>query len=420
MISRTQLSRRNFLLTTAAGVTWLTTMGKANARVPAGKDAFVEKLLNQMTLEEKAGQLHMEGVLSPRMVEPNFQKINPFTPSFSPEEAQSLLDAQLARIRSGGIGVMTSPEDIDSVVLAQKTAVEETRLKIPLLFGADIIHGHQTVFPVPLAEAASFEPSLASRTARACAVEACSNLGLDITYAPMVDIGRDQRWGRVVEGAGEDVLLGSLFAAARVRGFQGNERSGVDSLLACPKHFAAYGAAESGLDYAGTSISDRVLHETYLPPFAAAFEAGAILTMEAFNTIDGVPSTGSHRLLTDILRGELGFRGAVISDFQSEIELVQHGFAADERDAARLALLRAATSAWSAGSFRATYRTSCAPVCSIRKYSIRRYGACCSSNARPACSTIRSVASTKAVPQVHRHLRTANWLAKRQQDRSCC
>jgi beta-glucosidase len=280
----------------------------------------------------------MEGVLTPRMVQPNFQKINPFTPSFTPEEAQGLLDAQLARIRSGAIGVMTSPEDIDSVILAQKTAVKESRLKIPLLFGADIIHGHQTVFPVPIAEAASFEPELTRRTARACAVEATANLGLDATYAPMVDIARDQRWGRVVEGTGEDVLLGSRFAAARVHGFQGDQRGGSTSLLACPKHFAACGAAESGLDYAGSGMSERVLHEVYLPPFAAAFGAGAILTMASFNTIDGVPSTGSRRLLTEILRGDLGFRGAVISDFQSERELVAHGFAEDDRDAARLAL----------------------------------------------------------------------------------
>jgi beta-glucosidase len=336
---RMQFNRRTFLFAAAAMAAWLASVGRARADTSSGEDPRIEKLLGQMTLEERAGQLHMEGVLSPRMVQPNFQKINPFTPSFSPEQARVLLDEQLARIRSGGIGVMTSPEDIDSVVLAQTTAVKETRLKIPLLFGADIIHGHQTVFPVPLAEAASFEPSLATRTARAAAVEATTNLGLDMTYAPMVDIGRDQRWGRVVEGAGEDVLLGSLFAAARVRGFQGDERGGADSLLACPKHFAAYGAAEAGLDYAGSSISERVLHEIYLPPFAAAFDAGAILTMAAaFTTIDGVPSTGSRRLLTEILRGELGFRGAVVSDFQSEKDLTLHGYAADERDAARLAL----------------------------------------------------------------------------------
>jgi beta-glucosidase len=332
------LARRKFLLSSAAAGAWLATLRSIDAAALAAEDPFVEDLLARMTLAEKAGQLHMEGVLSARMAQPNFQKINPFTPRFSPEQAQLLLDRQLARIRSGSIGVMTSPDDIDSVLLAQKTAVEETRLKIPLLFGADVIHGHQTVFPVPLAEAASFEPELARRTARACAVEACADLGLDLTYAPMVDIARDQRWGRAVEGAGEDVLLGSRFAAARVRGFQGERLGASDSLLACPKHFAAYGAAEGGLDYAGTSISERVLHEIYLPPFAAAFSAGAILTMAAFNTIDGVPSTGNRHLLTDILRGELGFRGAVISDFQSERELVQHGFAADERDAARLAL----------------------------------------------------------------------------------
>ncbi|TXS92187.1 beta-glucosidase [Parahaliea maris] len=331
------ISRRNFLLTSA--IVSVAAYGKATSgRLGLEKDPFIEDLIVRMTLEEKAGQLHMENVLTPRMIQPNFQKINPFTPNFTPEVAEGLLNDQLARIRAGAIGFMTSPEDIDSTILAQKTAVEETRLKIPLLFGADIIHGHQTVFPVPIAEAASFEPELARQTARACALEATSNLGLDMTYAPMVDIARDQRWGRVVEGAGEDVLLGARFAAARVSGFQGESRDDLHSLLACVKHFAAYGAAESGLDYAGTAISERVLAEVYLPPFSAAFDAGAIVTMAAFNTIDGEPSTGSHHLLTEILRGQLGFSGAVLSDFQSELELIKHGFAADEKDAARLAL----------------------------------------------------------------------------------
>lgn len=320
----------------AAVTAWAASVGRAHA-TPVG-DPLIEDLIAKMTLEEKAGQLHMENVLTPRMVQPNFQKINPFTPSFTPEVAGQLLEEQGERIRTGRIGVMTSPEDIESTLRAQRIAVEESRLQIPLLFGADIIHGHKTVFPVPVAEAASFDPNLAMRTARATAIEATADLGLDVTYAPMVDIGRDQRWGRVVEGAGEDVLLGSLFAAARVHGFQGNGRPASDSLLACPKHFAAYGAAESGLDYAGATITERILHEIYLPPFAAAFAAGAIMTMASFNTIDGVPSTGSRRLLTDILRGELGFPGAVLSDFQSEKELVAHGFAADDRDAARLAL----------------------------------------------------------------------------------
>ncbi|GAB3098237.1 beta-glucosidase [Aestuariicella hydrocarbonica] len=333
-----QLSRRRFLQNSAIAAAFASGVSRVEAQQDIINDNFIDTLLAKMTLEEKAGQLHMEGVLTPRMVQPNFQKINPFTPNFTPAQAQKLLDEQQHRIRQGAIGFMTSPEDVDSVILAQKTAVEETRLKIPLLFGADIIHGHKTVFPVPIAEAASFEPDLARRTARAAAKEVTADQGIDMTYAPMVDIARDQRWGRVVEGSGEDVLLGSLFAEARVRGFQNDDPAAPDSLLACVKHFAAYGAAESGLDYAGNGLSERVLHEVYLPPFDAAFRAGAIVTMAAFNTNDGVPSTGDPHLLTEILRQRMGFNGAVLSDFQSEKELVNHGYAKDDRDAARMAL----------------------------------------------------------------------------------
>ena len=331
------VDRRQFLKGSVATAIVASIAGCAS-QVQGQQDSYLMSLIAKMTLAEKAGQLHMDGVLSPKMVQPNFQKINPFTPNFTPEQAAGLLAAQQAQIRSGQMGMMTSPEDIDSVVYAQTTAVKETRLNIPLIFGADIIHGHHTIYPIPLAEAASFEPELAERTARACAVEATTNLGIDVTYAPMVDIARDQRWGRVMEGAGEDVLLGSRFAAARVKGFQGKGLTDPKGLLACPKHFLGYGAAESGLDYAGTAMSDRLLHEVYLPPFKAAFDAGAIFTMAAFNTVDGVPSTGNKALLTDLLRTEMGFSGVVISDFQSELELINHGFAKDEREAAKLAL----------------------------------------------------------------------------------
>ncbi len=329
------IDRRRFLMAAAAAGMVAALAGEAEAEPTS--DVVLDDLVGRMTLQEKAGQLHMEGALSPRMGEPDFAKMNPFFPPTTEAAAKAAYAAQLERVRAGNIGTLMTPMDLDSVTTMQRTAVDRSRLKIPLMFGTDIIHGRLTVFPVPVAEAASFEPELARRTARACAIEATAS-GLDLTFAPMVDIARDQRWGRVVEGAGEDVLLGRLFAAARVRGFQGDRRGGADSLLACPKHFAAYGAAESGLDYAGNSISERMLHEVYLPPFKAAFDAGAILTMASFNTIDGVPSTGNRHLLTDILRGELGFQGAVISDYESEKELVNHGFAADDRDAARLAL----------------------------------------------------------------------------------
>jgi beta-glucosidase len=327
------VDRRQFLMSAVASG-WVVAVARDAGAAAA--DTAIEDLIGRMTLEEKAGQLHMEPALSLHMADPEIAKLNPFMPATTPIAARAAFVDQIARIKSGGIGSLMTPMDLESTSLAQNAACRESRLKIPLFFAADVIHGRKTVFPVPLAEAASFEPDLARRTARASAIEATAD-GLDVTFAPMVDIGRDQRWGRVVEGAGEDVLLGSLFAAARVAGFQG-QKAAADSLLACVKHFAAYGAAEAGLDYQGNALSDRVLHEVYLPPFKAAFDAGAILAMASFNTIDGVPSTGNHKLLTDILRGTLGFTGAVVSDFESEKELIAHGQAADEADAARIAL----------------------------------------------------------------------------------
>ncbi|MDI1320264.1 MAG: glycoside hydrolase family 3 N-terminal domain-containing protein, partial [bacterium] len=221
---------------------------------------------------------------------------------------------------------------------AQEIAVKDSRLGIPLLFAGDVIHGLKTIFPVPLAEAASFDPVLVEKTARAMAIEATA-AGLHLTFAPMVDVARDQRWGRVVEGAGEDVTLTGLLAAARVRGFQGRDLRRDDSLLACPKQFAAYGAVAAGLEYGSVDISDETLRETHLPPFGSAFAAGALTTMAAFSEINGVPATADHDLLTDLLRGEMHFRGFVFSDYTADEELVAHGFAQDDRDAARLAVL---------------------------------------------------------------------------------
>ncbi|HWU02137.1 MAG TPA: glycoside hydrolase family 3 N-terminal domain-containing protein, partial [Novosphingobium sp.] len=334
------VDRRRFLVNAAIVGAVAAIAGPALADAPhadaALRDPRISALIARMTVAEKAGQLATEAALSPHMADPDIAKLNPFLPPTTPEAARAAFAALMERVRAGHVGALMTPMDLDSVRLAQTAAMRESRLKIPLLFAADMIHGCRTVFPVPLAEAASFDPDLARRTARAVAVESSAR-GLDATFAPMVDVGRDQRWGRVVEGAGEDVLLSSQFAAARVRGFQGTVGA-PDSLLACVKHFAAYGAAESGLDYQGTSISERVLHEVYLPPFKAAFEAGALLAMASFNTIDGVPSTGNRHLLTEILRGELGYAGAVISDFEGDEEMIAHGFAQDGADAARLAL----------------------------------------------------------------------------------
>jgi beta-glucosidase len=204
---------------------------------------------------------------------------------------------------------------------------------------------------VPLAEVASFEPDLARRTAEAAAFEA-SGAGIDWTFSPMVDVARDQRWGRGVEGGGEDPYLGSLFAAARVRGFQGADLKSNEHLLSCIKHFAAYGAAESGLDYNVVDISDRRLREVYLRTYKAGFDAGALSAMASFNEINGVPSTGNHWLMTDLLRGEWGFQGFVVSDYTGDEEMIAGGFAKDGRDAARLAFLAGVDMSMQSGLYR--------------------------------------------------------------------
>ena len=206
--------------------------------------------------------------------------------------------------------------------ILQTAAVKESRLKIPLIFAADIIHGHRTIFPVPLAEVASFEPDLARRTAAAAAFEA-AGAGIDWTFSPMVDVARDQRWGRGVEGGGEDVLLGRLFAAARVQGFQGDDLKSTEHMLACIKHFAAYGAAEVGprLQH-GRHVGARGCARSICQPYKAGFDAGALSAMASFNEINGVPSTGNHWLMTDLLRGEWGFQGFVVSDYTGDEEMI--------------------------------------------------------------------------------------------------
>lgn len=291
-------------------------------------EADIEALIARMTLEEKAGQLSIFSDMT-RLV-PQTQ-INP--------DAGPAVDRNLAqRVREGRLVGVFNGLGAAGARAIQQIAVEQSRLKIPLIFGADVLHGLFTIFPIPLGEAASFDPRLAERTARAAAVEATAN-GLHWTFAPMVDIGRDQRWGRVAEGSGEDPYLGCAFAAARVRGFQGRHFTDEDSLLACPKHFVAYGAASGGMDYNSVELSEQTLREVYLPPFKAAFDAGACSTMSAFNDINGVPMSANRKLMTEVLREQWGFKGMVVADYTADQELVAHGVARDDREAAKLAIL---------------------------------------------------------------------------------
>lgn len=275
----------------------------------------IDTLLAQMTLAEKLGQLqqldgHADGKYRPEHLE-------------------------LAR--KGLLGSTLNVRGVAQTNELQKVAVEQSRLKIPLIFGFDVIHGYRTIFPVPLGETASWDPAAVERAASVAALETRAS-GVHWTFAPMVDIARDARWGRIVEGSGEDPYLGSVMARARVRGFQGTDYSAADKIVACAKHFVAYGAAEAGRDYNTTDMSERVLREVYLPPFKAAVEAGVGTLMTAFNDVNGIPATGNQFLLTDVLRGEWKFDGFVVSDYTAVMELMNHRLAANEAEAAQYGL----------------------------------------------------------------------------------
>mgnify|MGYP006352366307 FL=1 len=280
-------------------------------------DQKVEALLRQMTLEEKIGQLNQytgdNAATGPITINPNKQ----------------------AEIKQGLIGSMLNILGTKYTRQYQELAMQ-SRLKIPLLFGQDVIHGYKTTFPIPLAEAASWDLEAMELTARIAATEAVA-AGIHWTFAPMVDISRDPRWGRVMEGAGEDTYLGSKIAFARVKGFQGN-LGDVTSVMACVKHFAAYGAAVGGRDYNSVDMSNRMLWETYLPPFKAALDAGAATFMNSFNDLNGIPATGNAYLQRDILKEKWNFKGFVVSDWGSIGEMVNHGYAKDNKEAALAAI----------------------------------------------------------------------------------
>lgn len=281
--------------------------------------AKVERLLSQMTLEEKLGQLNQYSNAS--------DQTGPITRNS---------DGQIDEIRKGRVGSMLNVRGAKNTRLLQQEALK-SRLKIPMIFGQDVVHGYRVTFPLPLAEAASWDLEMIEKSARIAATEAAAS-GIQWTFAPMVDISRDARWGRVMEGAGEDTHLGSKIAAARVRGFQGKGIGQLDAVMACAKHFAAYGAALAGRDYNSVDMSLRHLWQYYLPPFKAALDAGAATFMNSFNDLNGTPATASAYLQRDILKGAWKFDGFVVSDWGSIGEMIPHGYAKDCKDAAQMAM----------------------------------------------------------------------------------
>jgi len=281
-------------------------------------DQRVDSVLRLMTLEEKVGQLNQYSG--------DWISTGPITNDGDKQD----------QIRKGQIGSMLNIMGVRHTRLLQEMAMQ-SRLRIPLLFGQDVIHGYKTTFPIPLAEAASWDMDAIQLAARVAATEAAA-AGIHWTFAPMVDIARDPRWGRVMEGAGEDPYLGSLIATARVHGFQGKGLGQTDAVMACAKHFVAYGAAVGGRDYNSVDMSDRQLWETYLPPFKAALDAGAATFMNSFNDLNGIPATGNSYLQRDILKGKWKFTGFVVSDWGSVGEMIQHGYVKDNYEAALSAI----------------------------------------------------------------------------------
>lgn len=281
-------------------------------------DQKVDSLLNRMTLQEKVGQMTL------------------FTSDLA-VTGPTIRDDYVKLIKEGKVGALFNAYGTEYTTKLQKMAVNDSRLGIPLIFGYDVIHGFRTIFPIPLGETASWNPELARKSSEVAAREAAST-GLHWTYAPMVDVARDPRWGRIAEGAGEDTYLGEQFAKARVKGFQGDNLELLNTIMACAKHYAAYGAAEGGRDYNTVNMSDRRLREIYLPPFKAAKDAGVATFMTAFNELNGVPATGNKYLLDEILRKEWGFKGFVVTDYTSIPEMIKHGYAKDGTQAAELAL----------------------------------------------------------------------------------
>lgn len=284
------------------------------APAEADIDALVRELIGRMTLAEKVGQL--------QQVAGNSGQIS---------------DSLAQAVRTGAVGSIINEVDVDTVNRLQQMAVDESQLGIPLLFGRDVIHGFETVLPIPLGLSCSWDPDLLQRGARMSAVEAASS-GVRWTFAPMVDIGRDPRWGRVAECLGEDPYLSGVLAAALVRGFQGDDLSSASSIAACAKHFAGYGASEGGRDYNTTHIPEGELRSVHLPPFKAALDAGVATFMASFSDLNGIPASANRFLMTDVLRREWGFDGFVVSDWESISQLRVHGLTGSDRESAAAAI----------------------------------------------------------------------------------
>ena len=285
-------------------------------------DKKVDSLLSLMTLEEKIGQMN---------------QYSGFWEVTGPAPADGNAAKKYEHLKKGWVGAMLNVKGVKNARAVQKIAVEQTRLGIPLLMGFDVIHGYKTMSPIPLAEAASWDLEAIEKSARMAAEES-SAAGIHWTFAPMVDISRDARWGRVMEGAGEDPFLGSLIAKARVRGFQGKDLSQNNTILACAKHFAGYGFAESGRDYNTVDVGSATLYNQILPPFKAAAKAGVRTFMNAFNELNGIPATGNVFLQRNVLKEQWQFKGFVVSDWGSMVEMVQHGYAKDKEQAAAIAV----------------------------------------------------------------------------------
>ena len=286
-------------------------------KAPRDMDRFIDQLMKKMTLEEKIGQLNL-----------------PVTGEITTGQAKSSDVAK--RIRNGEVGGLFNLKGVERIREVQRQAVEESRLGIPLLFGMDVIHGYETIFPIPLGLSCTWDMKAIEESARIAAVEASAD-GISWTFSPMVDVSRDPRWGRVSEGNGEDPFLGAAIARAMIRGYQGKDMSRNDEIMACVKHFALYGASEAGRDYNTVDMSRQRMFNEYMLPYQAAVEAGVGSVMASFNEVDGVPATGSKWLMTDVLRKQWGFDGFVVTDYTGINEMIDHGMG-DQQTVAALAL----------------------------------------------------------------------------------